>query len=443
MAGTSKRVSVLATPGAPALLGSSIIARLPLAMFSIALLVNAQRLTGSFAVAGAVSGAYAIASAVAAPFLGGVVDRCGQTWVLIACATVTAVALVANALLSSGVSPLVLVALAAATGLATPPLAACVRTLLPAIVSDPSRLPTLFAFESTVLELTFVFGPPIALGIGAVWSTGAALAVSGLVMLGGTLAFAAQPASRRWRPDRDAPRQRGGALRSAAMRTLVLIMAGTGAAFGATEVGVTAAAHALGSTESAGPLLGLWGVGSLLGGIAVTRLGAGAPGGRLPLLLAALALAHGALILTTDSIVAIATVILVAGATIAPTVSTIYAMVGTAAPAGTQTEAFSWLLTAPLSGGAIGAAAAGSLAQHAGARGAFAFVGAAGGLALLTAVLRSRSLEAGTATARRACRRSARTLELSRGRARPHPDAITQNQANDQIKESQHATASY
>ena len=60
--------------------------------------------------------------------------------------------------------------------MSTPPLSACVRTLLPAMVADPGRLPALFAFESTVLEVTFVLGPPLALGVGAMWSTGAALA---------------------------------------------------------------------------------------------------------------------------------------------------------------------------------------------------------------------------------------------------------------------------
>lgn len=124
--------------------------------------------------------------------------------------------------------------------------------------------------------------------------------------------------------------------RCAHRRTLLLILFGTGATFGATEVGVgvTAAAHALGSTTTAGPLLGLWGLGSLLGGIA-SRLGGGASGPRgLILLLAALALTHGALILTTGSTIAIAVVMTLAGATIAPTVSSIYAMVDAAAPAG-------------------------------------------------------------------------------------------------------------
>ena len=70
MTRSEKRPSILSGPGAPTLLGSSIFARLPLAMFSIALLVHAQHLTGSFAVAGLVSGAYAISGAVSAPLLG-------------------------------------------------------------------------------------------------------------------------------------------------------------------------------------------------------------------------------------------------------------------------------------------------------------------------------------------------------------------------------------
>jgi predicted MFS family arabinose efflux permease len=398
MTSKRERSSILLFPGARALLGSSILARLPLAMFSIGLLVHAQRLTGSFAVAGVVSGAYAICGAFSAPLLGRLVDRYGQTTVLISGAALTALVLVVTGRLPSDTPPRLLVALAGATGLATPPLAACVRTLLPAIVATPSRLPALFAFESTVLELTFVFGPPLALWLGVLWSTGAALSLSGLVMLVATLVFAAQPASRRWRPDPDEHRPRGGSLHSPAMRTLILILFGTGTVFGATEVGVTAAAKALGSTAAAGPLLGLWGVGSLLGGIAATRLGGGAQRGRgLTLLLGTLTLGHAALITTTSSVPAIAAVILLAGATIAPTVASIYGMVDRAAPAGTKTEAFSWLLTASSTGAAAGAAVGGALAQSAGAPATFAFAGVAGGLATLIATLGSRNLDRDTA----------------------------------------------
>src|SRR6202008_2679175 len=155
---------------------------------------------------------YAISGAVSAPVLGRVVDRCGQTTVLITAATFTALALVITGLLPPGTPPAVLVARAAAAGMTTPPLGACTRTLLPAIVSEPARLPALFAFESTALEITFVLGPPLALAVGAMWSTGAALASAGLLMLGATLVFGPRPASRDWRPDAGAPRRRGGSL---------------------------------------------------------------------------------------------------------------------------------------------------------------------------------------------------------------------------------------
>ncbi len=313
-------------------------------------------------------------------------------------AMVTALALVVTGLLPAHTSPVVLVALAGLTGLATPPLEACVRTLLPVIVSDSSRLPTLYAFESTVLELTFVVGPPLALGLGAIWSTGAALAVSGLVMLAGTLAFAAQPASRRWRRSTDVTRPAGGSLRSPAIRTLVLILLGTGTVYGATEVGVTAATKALGSSVACGPLLALWGVGSLLGGIAATHLGGGARrAGGLKQLLAALAVGHGALLLTTGSVAAMGAVILLAGATIAPTEATVSAMLDRAAPVGARTESFAWLFTASLIGAALGAAVAGALAQSEGAQAAFALAGVAGAVTVVIASLGSRAINGSTA----------------------------------------------
>ena len=328
------------------------------------------------------------------PLLGRLVDRCGQTIVLVTGATVTAVMLMATGFAPSSTPPGVLVALAAAAGISTPPLSACVRTLLPGMVSDPSRLPALFAFESTVLEVTFVLGPPLALGVGAIWSTRAAPAFAGVVMLVATVAFAAQPASRAWQPRPGAARRRGGSRRSPAIIALALIELGTGAVFGATDVGVTAAAKALGSTAAAGPLLGLWGAGSLLGGIAATRLGGGARrSGGLVVLLAALALAHGALVFATGSVLAIGAVILLAGATIAPTAASIYAMVDRFAPEGTRTETFSWLLTAASTGEAVGAAVSGQLVQSEGAGDAFAFAFAAGAIAVGVALLGWRRLD--------------------------------------------------
>ncbi len=59
--------SIASSAAARRLFATSIIARLPLAMLSIGLVVHVQRLTGSFAAAGVVTGVYAIAEGVGGP----------------------------------------------------------------------------------------------------------------------------------------------------------------------------------------------------------------------------------------------------------------------------------------------------------------------------------------------------------------------------------------
>lgn len=385
--------SIGSHPGALRLFATSILARLPLTMLSIGLLVHAQHLTSSFAAAGAVTGVYAIALGVGGPLLGQLVDRRGQTSVLLASATVAAALLVAIAVQPVGASLGVLLALAAGIGLAEPPVGACLRTQLPALLPDPTAVRAAYALEASVLELTYIFGPPLALCIGALWSTGAALAAGGIVLLLATTAFAAQPASRSWQPVPAQRRPRGGALRTPAMRTLVIVLIAVGVLLGADEVAVVAAAKTLESTTAAAPLLALWGAGSSAGGLLAARLGGGArTTAGLALVLGALTAGHLALIPAAGNVLALGGVLLLAGATIAPTEATIYAMVDDAAPAATMTEAFAWLATAMAVGGAVGAAGAGPLVESAGPTAGFALAAGAGALAVLATMLRSHTL---------------------------------------------------
>jgi MFS family permease len=380
--------SITSSTGARRLFVMSLVARLPLVMLSIGLLVHAEHLTDSFAAAGIVTGAYAVALGIGGPLLGRLVDRRGQTSVLVGSAAVAAVLLVLVALLPVGAPLVAIVALAAGIGLATPPIGACLRTLFPSLLSDPGALRSAYAVDASASELTWVSGPPLALGLGALWSTGAALAAAGIVLLIATAAFAVQPASRRWRPAAGAPRPRGGSLQTPAMRTLVTVLAAVGVLFGVVEVAVTAAAETVESTTAAAPLLALWGAGSLVGGVLATRFG----GAGLTPVLGALAAGHLLLVPAAGSLVALGAVLLLAGAAIAPTYATVYAMVDDAAPAGTVTEAFAWLATAVALGAAAGAATAGSVVDNAGPVAAFALAGGAGLVAVLAATLRSPTL---------------------------------------------------
>jgi len=387
--------AIASHPGARRLFVLSLVARLPEAMLSIGLLVHTQHLTGSYTDAGIVAGVYAVALGVGGPVLGRLVDRRGQARVLLVTAVAEAVLLAAVALVPAGAAPGAVIALAAGIGLASPPVGACLRSLLPGLLHDTEAVRAAFALEATASELTWIAGPPAGLALGAVWSTGGALAVAGLVVLAGTAAFAVQPATRGWRSVVvDAPRPRGGSLRAPAMQTLVLVLLGVGALFGAAEVGVAATTDALGAPGLAGPLLGLWGAGSLAGGLVATKLGGGARGATgLALLLGALCAGHLALA-AAGSAVALAAGLLVAGAAIAPVYATVYAIADRVAPAGTATEAFAWLTTAVAVGASIGAAAAGAVADHAGPAAAFVLAGGAGAVALLALAVGGRALGA-------------------------------------------------
>ena len=379
--------------GTRRLLAVSIVARLPPAMIDIGLLVHARELTGSFALAAVVAGAYAIALGVGGPMLGKVVDRRGQTSVLLASATVGAALLVAIAFLRIPTPLPVLVVLAAGIGLATPPVGACLRMQLPAL-SDAGTVRRAYAIEASFVELTYVTGPALALLIGALWSSGAALAVAGLGGLAATAAFAAQPASRHWRPTPVAQSSRTGSLHRPAMRTLVIVLVAVGMLLGADEVAVIAAAKTLHSSASAAPLFAVWGAGSFVGGLIVARFGGGArTTAGLALLIAALTVGHVLLIPAEGSVLALGIMLIFAGFAVAPTEATLYGMVGYAAAEGTVTEAFAWLATAMAVGGAVGAAGAGVLVDRAGPTAAFALAGVSGALGLGAVVLRSGSLD--------------------------------------------------
>lgn len=213
-----------------------------------------RHLTGSFATAGVVAGAFAASLGVGGPLLGRLVDRRGQTKVLLAGALVAGAALAGIAALPARAPDEALVALAVVLGLGMPPVDACLRAILPAAISDREARRAAYAAESAAIELTWIVGPPLVLFVGVVSSTSAALVVAGAVLVAGTAVFAAQPASRAWRPASAPERPRGGSLRAPAMRTLVLLLVFVGVVFGTVEVAVIAAVAGLGSPAAAGLL---------------------------------------------------------------------------------------------------------------------------------------------------------------------------------------------
>jgi MFS family permease len=110
-------------------------------------------------------------------------------------------------------------------------------------------------------------------------------------------------------------------------------------------------------------------------------------------LFVALALPLGILALAAPStLAAMAPLVLIAGACVAPLVATRNELVGGVAPPDARTEAYTWPVTAFVGGIAIGQALAGSLAEGPGWRYAFLVGAAFAAVGALIAVVRRGSV---------------------------------------------------
>jgi MFS family permease len=386
-------LDVLRTPFVARLLSSAVVGRMPTAMAGLAIVLLVREGGGSYAVAGMVAGAYSIALALTSPLLGRLVDRVGQTRVLAGCALASAAAFAALAAAGRSASPPVLAGLAALAGGSIPPVAACMRALWSDLLGDGGKLQAAFAVESTVQELIFVAGPPLVALLAAVLSPAAAVLGTGALLVVGVAVFAATPASRAWRPQRRAA-DWAGALRSPGIRAVLATIVLLASAFGMVEVTVVAGAEQLGSRTLAGPLLALWALGSMAGGLAFgSRAADRGPEERMVPLLA-LVVAGIAVVAVASGLVQLGAGMVLAGLGIAPAIACLYLLVDRLAPAGTVTEAFTWVTTAFSTGFALGNAVGGSLVHRVGTDRAFLIAAAGVAAAALLARLRRPVLAA-------------------------------------------------
>jgi predicted MFS family arabinose efflux permease len=385
-------LALLRLPGAAPLAFAALVGRIPISMVPLAYILLLRAVGESFALAGAVAAAFAIAAGLSAMPQGRLVDRLGQPRVLpvfgIAhAATTIAVLLAARA----GAPAWALVALAALDGITIPPLSASMRALWRVLTGGGEQLETAFALEAVLQEGWYLAGPLVVGAVVALASPDAAVVTAAALTLVGTLLFASSPVSRAQRGGRSEA-GRLGALAAPGLRTIVIVLLPVGAAFGAIEVAVPAFAEAHGSRATAGVLLAVWGIGSMLGGLWYgTRRWTAPPELRFTVLVALLPLVMAPVGLAGSSAV-LGVLLVVAGAPIAPVFVTAYTLVDRLAPPGTITEAFTATTTAVVVGVALGNAAAGALVEPIGPGWTFAVAAAAASLAPLAAMGRRRTL---------------------------------------------------
>jgi predicted MFS family arabinose efflux permease len=352
---------LLAMRGVRLPLLGALIGRLPIAALSLSTILLVRQETGSFAVAGAVEASVGLAAAVSLPVQGRLVDRIGQTAVLIPVAAVNPLALVGLVIAAqSGAAPIVLAGVGAVCGATIPALSSCMRTLWSELVADPALRQSAFALDAVLLEVCFIIGP---LGTGALVALGspaAAVLANAAFSTIGTVVFAASRASRAWRGT-GATAGFFGPLRSTGVLVLLATELGFGASIGAMEISTTAFATHLGSPALAGTLIAVQAAASMAGGLWYGSREYRTPAAdRYPRLCLLIAVGFTPLVLM-GSMASALPLMALSGFAFAPASAVLFMLIDDLAPPGGATEASTWLITAVVTGVAGGTALGGTL----------------------------------------------------------------------------------
>ena len=385
-------VELLRTRHAARLLAGTLLGRLPNAMAGLAIVLFLRAHGAGYGLAGTLSALYGLAVAVGQPLLGRAVDRRGQPRVMTAAALLAAAGFALLAVNGPSPLPVAVVAVLLA-GVATPPLEGGLRALWPAVLEHEEQVQKAYALDAAAQEVLFTLGPLLVTVAVAAASQAAAVVFTGLLGVAGTLVVVTSRPSRHWRA---AVREAHwlGALRSRGLAVLLGSCLFVGVALGAFSLAAVAYGDAHGGGPAAAYVLAANGAGALTGGLCYgARAWAGVPERRLRVLAVGLAACYPPLMLAP----ALGWMLLLAalaGLFLAPTLACAFLVVDRHAPAGTVTEAFSWVVTAMGVGAAMGTAAAGLAAQRGGTAAGFAVCAVCGAVALAVLLSTSRILTA-------------------------------------------------
>ena len=385
---------------------AALIARLPISMAPLGILLLVQHERDAYSTAGFVTGAFAIGSAAGTPIWGRLMDRMGQTRVLLPTSLISAALLSSVALATVWeAATAMLVALAALAGLSYPPMSPAMRAAWRVIFPDDSSRRVAFALDATSIELIFVGGPLLLSALLAFTPPVVPLLVTAGLMAGGGVAYCRTDAARRSGPLRAKPatatptgpsvRTEGprSAVTVAGVATLLLVMLALSIGFGQLDTSMAGmAGKLLGGTSQVGLLFAAIAGGSTIGGLvfgarhwpfderrAVPAL--------LTLFALLLAVMATLMALPAVSLWFVYPVLVVTGITIAPTLIMQQSLLDHLSPSHRLNEAQAFLSASNTTGAAAGTALAGLLIDFQGLGWSFGGAAIAAALAALIAAV--------------------------------------------------------
>ena len=370
----SPYLDILRRPGAARFTTAAFIARMPISMVALGIVLMISELRGSYAIAGLVAAAYTVSSALINPLGSRAVDRWGQSRVvrlLVILHVATLLLLAFAAVRGSGT--LLLLAVATVAGASQPATGALVRARWAHLLGTDPRLRTAFAFEGVLDELIFVVGPPLATFLAvAVSAPAPVIASAALVSVGSALLLV----QRSTEPPISSSRQvsRGNPLRRTGVAPVLIVLLAIGSVFGSVDVAIVAVADAADQRVIAGVLLAIYAAGSMISALILGSRSAGSSDHRLPrvLLLASVALVVVTVpLLLRPDLGALGLLMLLAGLAVSPVLITGFSLVEALVLPAQITEGLSWAISSIGLGVAASAAGTGWLIDQAGPEAGF------------------------------------------------------------------------
>lgn len=386
---TSPYREIFNAPGSMGFASAGLLARVPLPMTGIGIITLLSQLHGSYSLAGLVSATFVLTYALLSPQVSRLVDRYGQSRVLPVATGISVIGLLVLVVGSWWSAPHLYLFIGALLAGFMPSMSAMVRARWTALYRGQPHLQTAFSLETVFDEVTFILGPPLAVGLSVVFMPQAGLLVATLLLVLGVFALLLQQATEpAVDPQAISSGSKTSVIRIANVRLLALMMVAMGVIVGTVDIVSVAFAEQAGRPAAASLVLSAYAVGSCAAGLlfGALRLKASL---RLQLLTGGMATAVTTLPLTfADGIPALAAAVLIAGLFFAPTMIVAMTLIERLVPERQLTEGMTWLLAGLNIGVALGAAVSGQVVDQEGAQAGF-FLALAAGLAVLLVALLS------------------------------------------------------
>ena len=348
------------------------IARLPISMVGIGVLMYVEAERGSYAIAGAVSGSIAITAAIGGPLSSRLIDKLGQHRVLpiqILIIAISSIALIV--LIPSSVPAPYLFIFSIGSGIAYPSIGALVRSRWTALLVSGPILLTAFSIESIIDELIFIVGPTIAATTSVKIHPAAPQVIAIFLLAGGGLWLASMRSSEP--PINTQPGKPG---KPVILQNGLIYLWGvhiaSGVFFGAVETSIIAYTKIAGKPIYGGIVIALWSFGSLIGGVVYGGMHFKSPLHKQLIVVSFLLVPATAAMVFVNSIFMLALLTIAAGIGVSPLLIASAAITQRRSPIGRTTEAIASMYAGIGLGAAFALAMAGWLIDNRGTSYAFA-----------------------------------------------------------------------